>query len=211
MRDVVNLLHVLGFSSREDGGADDNDDDRRRIATRSREVRMMTSFTADHWRPSSNRGTPPLPQRGVLEGKGGAGVDEAPCAPHDTVRRDGLPSPPVRAGDNGNSWIRSGEGVRDDGGRTGAALIHLVVALYCAAISLAAPTANEGGAGHCRGLAHDDNHGDACGKYECDDDGNAAAAAATLPHFWWRALDVSMEDIANAMDTLRGECTWKGR
>ncbi len=27
MRDVVNLLHVLGFSSREDGGDNDNVDD----------------------------------------------------------------------------------------------------------------------------------------------------------------------------------------
>ncbi len=90
-------------------------------------------------------------------------------------------------------------------------MLHPVIALSCAAISLAAAAANEGGASHVGDLAHDDNHGGSRGKYESDDDGNAAAAAATLPHFRWRALDVSTEDIANAMDTLRGECTWKGR
>jgi hypothetical protein len=82
---VVTLSHKLGFSSREDGGDDNDDDDRRIIANQSREVRTMTSFAADRWRPSSNCGTPPLPRRGVLEGKGGAGVDEAACAPHDAV------------------------------------------------------------------------------------------------------------------------------
>ncbi len=37
------------------------------------------------------------------------------------------------------------------------------------------------------------------------------AAAATLLKFWWRALDVSTEVIANMINTLRGECTWKGQ
>jgi hypothetical protein len=32
-----------------------------------------------------------------------------------------------------------------------------------------------------------------------------------LLHFWWRALDVSTEVIANTMDTLRGERTWNGQ
>jgi hypothetical protein len=32
-----------------------------------------------------------------------------------------------------------------------------------------------------------------------------------LLHFWWKVLDVSTEVIANTIDTLRGECTWKGQ
>ncbi len=72
------------------------------------------------------------------------GVDKAACAPHDTVRRDGLPFPPVHAGDDGKSWIWCGEGVRNDGGRTGTALLHPVVTLSCAAILLAAAATNEG-------------------------------------------------------------------
>ncbi len=87
-------------------------------------------------------------------------------------------------------------------------LLRCLARPYCS--PLAAASANEGGANHGSGLAHDDDHGDACRNYESDDDRNAAAAAATLPHFWWRALDVSTENIANAMDTLREECTWKG-
>ena len=94
----------------------------------------------------------------------------------------------MHAGDNGNSWIWCGEGVSNDGRKTGAALLHPDVALSCMDILLAAPiaiaTANKGGAGHGSGLAHDDNYGNACGKYENDDDRNAAAAVATLPHFW---------------------------
>ncbi len=34
-----------------------------------------------------------------------------------------------------------------------------------------------------------------------NDDGGGAAVA-TLPDFWWRALDVSMEDITIAMDAM---------
>ncbi len=68
-------------------------------------------------------------------------------------------------------------------------LLHPVVVLSCATILLTpAAAANEGGAGHGGGFAHDDDHVDACGKYESDGDRNAATAAATLPHFWWRAL-----------------------
>ena len=50
-------------------------------------------------------------------------------------------------------------------------------------------------------------HGDACGQFESVDDGNVVA---TLPDFCWRALDVSTEDIVNARDKLRGECSSKG-
>ncbi len=45
----------------------------------------------------------------------------------------------------------------------GAALLHPIVALSCAAILLST-AANKGGAGHGIGLAHDDNHDDACIK-----------------------------------------------
>ena len=85
----------------------------------------------------------------------------------------------------------------------GAALRHPVVVLSCAAISLAA-TAAEGGVGRGDGLVVRDDRGDARGKFESDYDGNEAAM---LPDFWWRALDVSTEDITNVRDTLRGECT----
>ena len=74
----------------------------------------------------------------------------------------------------------------------GAALCHPVVVLSCAAISLAAT------------LVVRDDRGDARGKFQSDDDRNEAAM---LPDFWWRALDVSTEDITNVRDTLRGECT----
>jgi hypothetical protein len=52
--------------------------------------------------------------------------------------------------------------------------------------------------------------GDAHGKFESDDDGNAVAAL-TMPNFWWMALDLSTVDMMNMMNTLRGEWTWKGR
>ena len=84
----------------------------------------------------------------------------------------------------------------------GAALRHPVVVLSCAAISLAAAPAEAGGGGG--GLVVRDDRVDARGKFESDDDANAAAA---LPAYWWRALDVSTEDIAKARDALRGECT----
>ncbi len=45
----------------------------------------------------------------------------------------------------------------------GAVLLHPVVMLSCVAISLST-VANKGGAGHGVGLAHDDNHGNACVK-----------------------------------------------
>lgn len=41
-----------------------------------------------------------------------------------------------------------------------------------------------------------------------DDDGNAPTAMVS--DFWWRALDVSTEDITIARDELRKECTWEG-
>ncbi len=138
------------------------------------------------------------------------GVDKAAYAPHDTVQRNGLPSPPVRAGNNGNLWIQCGEGVRDDGGRTGAALLHPVVALSCAAIPLAAAAANKGEVGHGGGLAHNDDHGNARGNYESDDDGNAAAAAATLPHFWWSALDVSTRTLRTQWTRCKVSALGKG-
>ena len=84
----------------------------------------------------------------------------------------------------------------------GAALRHPVVVLSCAAISLAAAPAEAGGGGG--GLVVRDDRVDARGKFESDDDANAAAA---LPAYWWRALDVSTEDIAKARDALREECT----
>ena len=84
----------------------------------------------------------------------------------------------------------------------GAALRHPVVVLSCAAISLAAAPAEAGGGGG--GLVVRDDRVDARGKFESDDDGNEAAM---LPDFWWRALDVSTEDITNVRYTLRGECT----
>ncbi len=75
--------------------------------------------------------------------------------------------------------------------------------------SLAA--AAEGGLGRGGSAVNDNNDDNARGKFESDYDGNAAAAATMLPDFWWRALDVSTEDIVNAMDALLGECAWKGR
>ena len=87
----------------------------------------------------------------------------------------------------------------------GTVLRHPVVKMSCAAISLA--TAAKGGVGHSGGLVVHDNHGNVCGKFESVDNGNAVA---TLPGFCWRALDVSTEDIVNARDKLRGQCTWKG-
>ena len=123
-----------------------------------------------------------------------AGVDKAVCALHDTVQCGGLPSPPVCASNNGNSQIWCGEGVRDDGGRTGTVLFHPVIVLSCTAILLAIAIANKGGVGHDGGLAHDDIHHNACRKYKSDDDRNVVAAVATLPHFWWGVLDISTED-----------------
>jgi hypothetical protein len=62
----------------------------------------------------------------------------------------------------------------------------------------------------CPAWVSDNDDDDACRKFKSDNDGNVVAAAATLPDFWWRALDVSTKDIANVIDTLLGVCAWKG-
>jgi hypothetical protein len=69
----------------------------------------------------------------------------------------------------------------------------------------------QGGLGHGGSTVNDNNYDNARGKFESDDDGNARVAAAlTLLDFWWRALEVSTEAIANAMDALLGVHAWKG-
>ena len=86
------------------------------------------------------------------------------------------------------------------------ALHHPIVVLSCAAISLAAATGGPGGGGGGGSAAVNNEY--ARGKAGNDDDGNAPTAM--VPDFWWRALDVSTEDITIARDELRKECTWEG-
>ena len=86
------------------------------------------------------------------------------------------------------------------------ALHHPVVVLSCAAISLAAATRGPGGSGVGGSAAVNNDY--ARGKAGDDDDGNAPTAMVS--DFWWRALDVSTEDITIARDELRKECTWEG-
>ena len=88
------------------------------------------------------------------------------------------------------------------------ALHYPVVVLSCAAISLAAATGGPGGSGSGGGGSAAVNNEYARGKAGNDDDGNAPTAM--VPDFWWRALDVSTEDITIARDELRKECTWEG-
>ena len=85
------------------------------------------------------------------------------------------------------------------------ALHHPVVLLSCAAISLAAAMRGPGGSGVGGSAAVNNDY--ARGKAG-DDDGNAPTAMVS--DFWWRALDVSTEDITIARDELRKECTWEG-
>ena len=86
------------------------------------------------------------------------------------------------------------------------ALHHPVVVLSCAAISLTATMRGPGGSGVGGSAAV--NNDCARGKAGDDDDGNAPTAMVS--DFWWRALDVSTEDITIARDELRKECTWEG-
>jgi hypothetical protein len=64
--------------------------------------------------------------------------------------------------------------------------------------------------GHGSSAVNDNDYDNVCGKFKSDNDGNAAVAATPLLDFWWRVMDISMEDITNAMDTLLGVCAWKG-
>ena len=82
------------------------------------------------------------------------------------------------------------------------ALHHPIVVLSCAAISLAAATGGPGGGGGGGSAAVNNEY--ARGKAGNDDE------TAMVPDFWWRALDVSTEDITIARDELRKECTWEG-
>lgn len=55
----------------------------------------------------------------------------------------------------------------------------------------------------------DEDHGDARGKFESDDDGNAVVAE-TLTNIWWMALDAGRlptKDITNSLDALGGDYT----
>ncbi len=92
----------------------------------------------------------------------------------------------------------------------GVPLQHLVVVLSCVTILLTA--AVKGRVGHGGSAVNDKEDDDACGKFESDDDRNRnlVAAMTTLPKFWWRALDVSTENITNVMNTLLGGAAWKG-
>jgi hypothetical protein len=82
-------------------------------------------------------------------------------------------------------------------GSNSEALRPPVVVLSCAAILLAAAIGGPGGGGGGGSAAVNNNY--ACRKAGNNNDGNAQMAM--LPHFWWRALDVSTEDK---------ECTWEG-
>ncbi len=76
------------------------------------------------------------------------------------------------------------------------ALHYPVVVLSCAAISLAAATRGPGGSGVGGSAAVNNDY--------------ANVPMAMVSDFWWRALDVSTEDITIARDELRKEGTWEG-
>jgi hypothetical protein len=80
--------------------------------------------------------------------------------------------------------------------------------LSCTAILLAATA--KGGLSHGGSDVNDNDNDDAHGNSNSDDDRNAVAAATILPDFWWRTLDISTEDIMNAMDAMREGCASKG-
>ena len=70
----------------------------------------------------------------------------------------------------------------------GEALKYPVTVLSCAAISLAAASVGE---------SNDKSH-------------NGKMTAVTLPDFWWRALDVSTKDITMARESLQKVCLQHG-
>jgi hypothetical protein len=71
---------------------------------------------------------------------------------------------------------------------------------------LAAATGWPGGSGGGGSAAVNNDY--APGKAGNDDDGNAPTAM--LPNFWWRVLDVSMEDITIVRDKLQKEYLGRG-
>ena len=89
---------------------------------------------------------------------------------------------------------------------TSDALRYPVVVMSCAAISLAATSV--GGGSDSDGISvyvANDNDVRLGMPVNCSD-GRNAMADVTLPDYWWRALDVSTEDITSAKEAMRREC-----
>jgi hypothetical protein len=78
--------------------------------------------------------------------------------------------------------------------------------LSCAAILLAAAMGGPGGSGDGGSVAVNNNYAPRMAGNK--DDGNAPMTM--LPNFWWRVLDVSMEDITIVRDELRKEYLGRG-